>query len=158
MLNNVFNVYSSFLFVLDYEITHPIQVDTSGIFLSHHLKPVRRKRSTNSEEDAINKNIQTNFTDGRTAGRINASTIHLQFSAFAQDFVLELDLNDELTAPGFTVQCRKGGETTVEDYIPELHNCHYHGHLRSHMNSAAAVSLCDGMVSDALIEHVLIFE
>ncbi|XP_011676913.2 uncharacterized protein LOC105444400 [Strongylocentrotus purpuratus] len=145
----------------DYEIAHPVQVDSSGVYLTHHLKPVRRKRSIDIEDiERTNTNILSspNFTDSterksKSKSRLQdssaskGSTIHLKFNAFAQEFVLELAANEELTAPGFKVQRRKDGKTTVEEYIPEMDSCHYHGRLTSHKDSSAAVSLCDGMVS-----------
>lgn len=136
-------------------------MDSSGVYLTHHLKPVRRKRSIDTEEiERTNTNILSspNFTDSterkskskrrlQDSSASKGSTIHLKFNAFAQEFVLELAANEELTAPGFTVQRRKDGKTTVEAYIPEMDSCHYHGRLTSHKDSSAAVSLCDGMVS-----------
>ncbi|XP_041454629.1 A disintegrin and metalloproteinase with thrombospondin motifs 16-like [Lytechinus variegatus] len=142
----------------DYEIAHPVQVDSSGTYLTHHLKPVRRKRSIQKKEnERTNTNILSspNFTDSQEkepkvkphSSGSSIRGIHVKFNAFAQDFVLELVANEELTAPGFKVQRRKNGKTTVEEYIPEIDSCHYHGRLTSHKDSSAAVSLCDGMVS-----------
>ncbi|XP_038067052.1 A disintegrin and metalloproteinase with thrombospondin motifs 18-like [Patiria miniata] len=109
-----------------YEIVLPYQADPDGLFVSHSLHPVRRRRSSD--------NILS-----------TPAAVHYKFSGYGQDFHLELSANEALLAPGFTVQWRKNGSVKPQEYIPEIDNCHYAGTLRSHPDSTVAVSLCDGL-------------
>ncbi|XP_071822540.1 A disintegrin and metalloproteinase with thrombospondin motifs 18-like isoform X2 [Apostichopus japonicus] len=110
----------------DFAIVHPVQVDSTGTFVSHQLTPARRKRSL--EDD------------------LDAGPIHYKLTANDQNFHLELRASENLLAPGFRIERWWKDRSIKEEYIPELHNCHYHGRLLSHPSSSAAVSLCDGMV------------
>lgn len=78
---------------------------------------------------------------------LDAGPIHYKLTANDQNFHLELRASENLLAPGFRIERWWKDRSIKEEYIPELHNCHYHGRLLSHPSSSAAVSLCDGMVS-----------
>lgn len=110
----------------DISIVVPVQVDSKGSFVSHHLTPARRKRS---------------LEDG-----LGPPAVHYKLTTNDQNFHLELRSNEQFLAPGFTIQRWWKDRNIKEEYIPELHNCHYHGKLLSHPSSLVAVSLCDGMV------------
>ncbi|XP_033114520.1 A disintegrin and metalloproteinase with thrombospondin motifs 16-like [Anneissia japonica] len=109
----------------DYQIVIPFQVNSKGSYLSHNLYPSRKRRGLSD--------------DGK------ASAVHYKVEGFGEEFHLELSINDDLVAPGFAVQRRKNGNSIMEEYIPEIENCHFSGHSRHHEGSKIAVSLCNGL-------------
>ncbi|XP_071959244.1 A disintegrin and metalloproteinase with thrombospondin motifs 18-like isoform X2 [Antedon mediterranea] len=110
----------------DYQITVPFQVNSDGNYLSHNLRPSRRRRS-----------LLDDIEDG--------GLVHFKVAGFGEEFHLELSINENLVAPGFAVQKRKNGKNVMEEYIPEIDNCHYNGNSQHHKDSKIAVSLCNGL-------------
>lgn len=76
--------------------------------------------------------------------------INLAFRALGQSFTLHLERNRNLFSKQFTVR-EELNQTRQERITSPQLNCFYQGHLISHPNSSAAISLCNGMVSSANI-------
>lgn len=104
---------------------HPVQVDSQGHYLTHHLK------------GAFRRSIE--------ADKGPSSQIHYKVKAFGEDLHLTLTKNQDLMAPNFisNVLGRNGKVLRSR----KLRNCHYHGRTKSHESSKVAISNCKGLVS-----------
>ncbi|XP_036400105.1 A disintegrin and metalloproteinase with thrombospondin motifs 18 [Megalops cyprinoides] len=108
----------------DYELVTPVEVDSSGAYLSHDVMGAssRRRRSVTLDEVSL----------------------HYRLSAFGRD--LHLDLRPaRVLADGFAVQTLGTEGITVAPRQPALHDCFYQGFIRNHTASSAAVSTCSGL-------------
>lgn len=122
--------FVSFWYVLhtvpEYDISHPVQVDESGRFLSRDLANgnARRKRDVGSS-------VQ--------------EPVYFKVSAFGQDFHLNVTLNHQLFSSNFEVEIR--GHSS--EFHNDIENCHYIGQLISPegKRNKVALSNCDGLVS-----------
>ncbi|XP_048371997.1 A disintegrin and metalloproteinase with thrombospondin motifs 18-like [Sphaerodactylus townsendi] len=106
----------------DYIFVTPVEVDSSGSYISHNiLHGARRKRSFPSSK----------------------SSLHYRFSAFGQDMHLELKPSD-LFSYSFTVQVLgKDGIADLKDHRVEP--CFYQGFIRNYNSSSVAISTCVGL-------------
>lgn len=103
-----------------------------------------------------------------------SSDIFINITTEDEDFHIQLLPNDKLLAPGFKVYHRHGSHNISDDVITEtdavisetddvttdgdvsmLSSCHFKGHVVSHDNVPAAISLCNGVVCICLF--LLIF-
>ncbi|XP_060110023.1 A disintegrin and metalloproteinase with thrombospondin motifs 18 isoform X1 [Heteronotia binoei] len=106
----------------DYVFVTPVEVDSSGLYISHDiLHSARRKRSSPSSK----------------------SSLHYRFSAFGQEMHLELKPSD-LFSYSFTVQVLgKDGITDLKDH--HIEPCFYQGFIRNYSSSSVAISTCVGL-------------
>ncbi|XP_067058083.1 A disintegrin and metalloproteinase with thrombospondin motifs 6-like [Acropora muricata] len=111
--------------VPEYDITHPVQVDVSGRFLSRDLANgnVRRKRDV---------------------GRSLKESVFFKMSAFGHEYQLNVTLNDVLFSPHFEMEVRGNGSS---EFHHDIEHCHYLGQLfrTEGKRSKVAVSNCDGL-------------
>ncbi|KAK3736620.1 hypothetical protein QZH41_018297, partial [Actinostola sp. cb2023] len=106
--------------VPEYDVTHPIQLNHRGDFLSHDV--------TNSNSDDMAKR-----------------NLHFQFFAFDKLFHLSVTLNtDQLLAPDFVTEIRNNGSSR---YDKSIDHCHYSGHVVTPegLGAKVAISNCDGL-------------
>ena len=122
--------FSFYIFILpalpEYDISHPIQVDSSGRFLSRDLANgnVRRKRDVGSS-----------FVE----------PVYFKVSGFGQDFHLNVTLNHQLFSTNFEIEIRGNGSSELHY---EIDHCHYIGQLLNSKGekNKVAISNCDGLV------------
>ncbi|XP_059393037.1 A disintegrin and metalloproteinase with thrombospondin motifs 7-like [Carassius carassius] len=115
----------------NYEVVHPIRVDSSGHFLSnhvsHHVSRIQR-RETSKNKESLAKVFY-----------------HLQFGG--QDLHFNLTLNPHLLAPGFLTEWRYGGlqGSTLNSHGHSL--CFFLGDVWSSTLKwgQAALSTCNGL-------------
>ena len=136
------------LFLSEYEIVAPYEVDHRGHFLSHQVshKERRRRRRSLPRDPAPNADDAGAPEGGDEGGE----TVHFRLSGLGQDFHMELrEASAGLIAPGFSVQVlgRRGGRGPRAYYHHREDLCFYQGSLRSRVNSSVALSTCAGMVS-----------
>lgn len=107
-------------------MTHPIQVDDDGKFLSRDLSNGNHRRR-------------------RSVGIGIKEPVFFHLSAFGQKFNLNVTLNDELLSPNFVVEIR-GNQSSRFHF--EIDHCHYTGHVVSSKGPGTKVALsnCDGLV------------
>ena len=107
-------------------MTHPVQVDEDGNFLSRDLSNGNYRRRRNVES-AIKE------------------PVFFHLSAFGQNFHLNVTLNAELLSPNFVVEVR-GNQTSSFHF--DLNHCHYTGHAVPSKGQGIKVALsnCDGLV------------
>ncbi|KAM7430783.1 disintegrin and metalloproteinaseith thrombospondin motifs protein [Porites harrisoni] len=127
-------------YVPEYDISHPVQVDESGKFLSRDLANgnARRKRDVRSS-------VQ--------------EPVYFKLSAFGQDFHLSVTLNHQLFSSNFEVEIR--GNSSEFHY--DIEHCHYIGQIISPegKRNKVALSNCDGLQGlirtpeDVLMVHPL---
>lgn len=112
--------------VPDYHVTHPIQVDDDGNFLSRDLSNGNHRRR---------RSVEIGIKE----------PVFFHLSAFGQKFHLNVTLNDELLSPNFVVEVR-GNESSRFHF--EIEHCHYTGHAVSFkgLGTKVALSNCDGLV------------
>ena len=120
-------VIITFLTVPQYDISHPVQVDASGRFLSRDLANgnARRKRDLSS---------------GSTK-----EPVFFKLSGLGQDFHVGVTLNHDLFSANFEIEIR--GNNSSEFHY-EIDHCHYIGQLlpAGGKRSKVALSNCDGLV------------
>lgn len=117
----------------NYEVVHPIKVDSSGHFLSNHVSHrVSRiqRRETSKNKESLPKVFY-----------------HLQYGG--QDLHFNLTLNPHLLASGFLTERRYGGlqGSTLNSHGHSL--CYFLGDVWSSTLKwgQAALSTCNGLVS-----------
>lgn len=117
----------------NYEVVHPIRVDSSGHLLSNHVSHrVSRiqRRETSKDKESL---AQVFY--------------HLQYDG--QDLHFNLTLNPHLLAPGFLTEWRYGGlqGSTLNSHGHSL--CYFLGDVWSSTLKwgHAALSTCNGLVS-----------
>lgn len=117
-------------------MSHPVQVDARGRFLSRDLANgnTRRKRDIGG----------TGFKE----------PVFFKLSAFGQDFHLNVTINDELFSPNFEIEIRSNGSS---EFHYEIDHCHYIGQLlpAEGKGNKVAVSNCDGLVRSFDLEMCL---
>ncbi|KAM8945924.1 A disintegrin and metalloproteinase with thrombospondin motifs 18 [Pelodytes ibericus] len=106
----------------DYVFVTPMEVDSSGAYISHDVSHSSRKRRS---------------------ARSSKVPVHYRFSAFGQELHLELQPSFVL-ADDFAVQVfdKDGFLADVEQSVDR---CFYQGFIRGHENSSVALSTCEGM-------------
>ncbi|XP_068740000.1 A disintegrin and metalloproteinase with thrombospondin motifs 6-like [Montipora capricornis] len=113
-------------YVPEYDISHPVQVDAYGRFLSR---------------DLANGNIRRK----RDIGSSSKESVFFKLSAFGGEFHLNVTLNDELFSPHFEMEIRGNGSS---EFHYNIENCHYLGQLLPApqvKKSMVAISNCDGL-------------
>ena len=112
--------------VPDYHVTHPVQVDKDGNFLTRDLSNGNHRRRRNVES-AIKE------------------PVFFHLSAFGQNLHLNVTLNNELLSPNFVVEVRANQSSRLNF---DIEHCHYTGHVVSSEGLGAKVALsnCDGLV------------
>ncbi|KAA0723930.1 A disintegrin and metalloproteinase with thrombospondin motifs 7 [Triplophysa tibetana] len=117
--------------VSEYEVVHPVRVDSTGHFLSNHVSH-RVSR------------VQRRET-GKTPEHPTQVFYHLQYGG--QELHFNLTLNPHLLAPGFVTERRYGGlqGSTLHGHGHSL--CYFLGDVRSSTLSGgqASVSTCSGL-------------
>ena len=117
-------------------MSHPVQVDARGRFLSRDLANgnSRRKRDI--------------------GGKGFKEPVFFKLSAFGQDFHLNVTINDELFSPNFEIEIRSNGSS---EFHYEIDHCHYIGQLlpAEGKGNKVAVSNCDGLVRSFVSEMCL---
>lgn len=90
-----------------------------------------------------------------------SSNVHYRITAFGQNYHLNLTVDAGFIAPLYTVTILgvakgdnatgfgvdTGAEEVVEEEDTELRHCFYKGHVNAHLQHAAVISLCSGLVS-----------
>uniref|UniRef100_A0A8C5S6P5 A disintegrin and metalloproteinase with thrombospondin motifs 18 n=1 Tax=Laticauda laticaudata TaxID=8630 RepID=A0A8C5S6P5_LATLA len=106
----------------DYTFVIPVEVDSSGSYLSHDiLHSARRKRSTLNSK----------------------ASLHYRFSAFGQELHLELKPSNFLSQ-NVTIQVL--GKDGIEDsQVRDIEQCFYQGFIRNYSSSSIAISTCTGL-------------
>ncbi|XP_026527787.1 A disintegrin and metalloproteinase with thrombospondin motifs 18 [Notechis scutatus] len=106
----------------DYTFVVPVEVDSSGSYLSHDiLHSARRKRSTLNSK----------------------ASLHYRFSAFGQELHLELKPSNFLSQ-NVTIQVL--GKDGIEDsQVRDIEQCFYQGFIRNYSSSSVAISTCTGL-------------
>ncbi|KAJ7311984.1 hypothetical protein JRQ81_006310 [Phrynocephalus forsythii] len=106
----------------DYIFVTPVEVDSSGSYISHNV--VHSARKKRAALDA-------------------KSSLHYKFSAFGQELHLELKPS-VFFSRSLTVQVLgKDGVTSSQEH--EVEQCFYQGFIRNDSHSAVAVSTCVGL-------------
>lgn len=105
------------------------------------------------DESGLLVNDVSNFVKRRKRGSgYSHKPLEVSISGSGEKFRLELWENNDLVAPGFKIYHRKtlndsagervGNHRVVEN---EIHGCHFTGNVKSHGNSPASISICNGM-------------
>lgn len=121
-----------FVSVPEYNIVHPIQVDDEGTFVSHELSfPRIRMR--------------------RAVGSAHEDEMQYKVSAFGNDFHLHLKRNKRLLTPNFKVEVIGKDGNVMKRHAME--NCHFVGRLKDKSRTKVAVSNCEGLVSNRIVNQ-----
>uniref|UniRef100_A0A452IU28 A disintegrin and metalloproteinase with thrombospondin motifs 18 n=1 Tax=Gopherus agassizii TaxID=38772 RepID=A0A452IU28_9SAUR len=108
--------------ITDYIFVTPVEVDSSGSYISHDvLHSIRKKRSTQSSK----------------------SSLHYKFSAFGQELHLELKPST-IFSNNFIVQVL-GKDGVTDSQEREVERCFYQGFIRNDNTSSVAISTCVGL-------------
>ncbi|XP_029466482.1 A disintegrin and metalloproteinase with thrombospondin motifs 18 [Rhinatrema bivittatum] len=106
----------------DYVFVTPVEVDSTGAYISHDiLHNCRKRRSTQTLRNSL----------------------HYRFSAFGQEFHLELQPSI-IFSSGLTVQIYENSGFTASQE-QEIEQCFYQGSVRNHSTSSVAISTCLGL-------------
>ncbi|XP_022805551.1 A disintegrin and metalloproteinase with thrombospondin motifs 6-like [Stylophora pistillata] len=113
-------------YVPEFDVSHPIQVDGRGRFLSRDLANgnARRKRDLD--------------------GIKSKEPVFFKLSAFGQNLHLNVTINDELFSPNFEIEIRGNG---TSEFHYEIDHCHYIGQVvpTGGTGNKVAISNCDGL-------------
>ncbi|KAM3828654.1 A disintegrin and metalloproteinase with thrombospondin motifs 18 [Vipera latastei] len=106
----------------DYTFVIPVEVDSSGSYLSHDiLHGTRRKRSTLSAK----------------------ASLHYRFAAFGRELHLELKPSNFLSQD---VTLQVLGKDGIDDsQVRGVEQCFYQGFIRNYSSSSVAISTCAGL-------------
>lgn len=122
--------------VQEFDVSHPVQVDERGRFLSRDLANgnARRKRDLD--------------------GTKSKEPVFFKISAFGQDLHLNVTINDELFSPNFEIEIRSNGKS---EFHYEIDHCHYTGQVVpiGGTGNKVAISNCEGLVRNAIQTHFL---
>lgn len=124
------------------ELLIPRRIAEDGSFVTFNLPNFYDLRELESRKKrAADANAVDDLADHK---------LHLVLPFNNLDHHVELTPNHDFISPDLVVETR--GEGDLNDGIrfkrvPEL-QCHYRGHVRGHDNSRAALSLCEGVVSN----------
>ena len=113
------------LSVPDYDIIHPVEVDSEGNLLARDQEKARRKRALDT---------------------LTNEELFWKFEAFGRDYHVNVTRNDRLFSSDFVVEIRQANGTTRYEFDTE--HCHYVGQLMSPAGHTSMVALsdCDGLV------------
>lgn len=103
------------------------------------VTPGARGRPAEEDEELVMPALE------RASGQ---TTTHLRLDAFGRHLRLELQPDRDFLAPGFTLQTvgrRLGPDAQRPDPAGDLVHCFYSGTVNGDPNSAAALSLCEGV-------------
>lgn len=117
--------------VPEFDVSHPVQVDERGRFLSRDLANgnARRKRDLD--------------------GTKSKEPVFFKISAFGQDLHLNVTINDELFSPNFEIEIRSNG---TSEFHYKIDHCHYTGQVVpiGRTGNKVAISNCEGLVRSAV--------
>uniref|UniRef100_A0A8C7ZK55 ADAM metallopeptidase with thrombospondin type 1 motif, 9 n=1 Tax=Oryzias sinensis TaxID=183150 RepID=A0A8C7ZK55_9TELE len=130
-----------------YEIVTPVRLNEAGDKFPT-IVHFKRKRRSLDEGSA-------NATDHWAS-----SNVHYRITAFGQNYHLNLTVDAGFIAPLYTVTILgvakrdnatgfgvdTGAEDVVEEEDTELRHCFYKGHVNAHLQHAAVISLCSGLL------------
>ena len=136
----------------NYELVRPYRSTHEGDFVTHDL-------STEKEEELYDYHIAkhetirrrkrdtTQYESRKAREADEPEQPHMNFAvdAFGEKLTLDVTRNRYLASPSFRVTMNmEDGEKLV--YRPRT-NCYYTGHVKNTVQSAVAISNCDGLVS-----------
>ncbi|EPB68497.1 reprolysin family propeptide [Ancylostoma ceylanicum] len=85
--------------------------------------------------------------------------LRLQFSAWGDDFVLDLKPNSRLISPHIVSVTRNGTQVTEQKGLPMDYNCHFQGTVSSHGHVPVAISDCRHLMGTLVMnDHFLILQ
>lgn len=115
-------------------MTHPVEVDENGNFLSRDLSNSNHRRR-------------------RDLSNAISEPVFFYLSAFGQNLHLNVTLNGDLLSPNFAVEVRGNQTSKFDNGVAQ---CHYTGHALSGKGLGAKVALsnCDGLVRDLLENEI----
>ncbi|XP_067327139.1 A disintegrin and metalloproteinase with thrombospondin motifs 18 [Anolis sagrei] len=106
----------------DYIFVTPVEVDSSGSYISHNvLHSTRKKRTAPSSRNSL----------------------HYRFSAFGQELHLELEPSVFFSSNLMVQVLGKDGITDSKEH--EIEQCFYQGFIRNYSSSSVALSTCIGL-------------
>ncbi|XP_068695608.1 A disintegrin and metalloproteinase with thrombospondin motifs 6-like [Montipora foliosa] len=110
--------------VPDYHVTHPVEVDKDGKFLSDLSNGNHRKR----------RDLESAMEE----------PVFYYLSAFGQNLYLNVSMNGKLLSPNFVVEVRGNRKS---EFPSDVKHCHYTGHAHSTegLEAKVALSNCDGL-------------
>ncbi|XP_069480305.1 A disintegrin and metalloproteinase with thrombospondin motifs 7 [Ambystoma mexicanum] len=113
----------------DYDIVHPVKMDSSGSFLTF---------------DLASRNILKRNLDSMDSASVR---LYYGFNYGGQELRLNLSVNPSLLAPGFVCERRYGGIAQAQIQHKVANTCHLLGEIRDHAGETglAAVSSCNGL-------------
>lgn len=121
----------------DYQLTVPVRVSETGLFLSYTVKqhrPGRRRRSMEQAEPIVEPHI------------------YYRLTAYGKHFHLNLTLTPNLVSRHFTVEY--WGKSGQEWRHAMVDSCHYVGYLLDQRSTTrVALSNCKGLVSTSGISE-----
>ncbi|KAJ8252375.1 hypothetical protein COCON_G00216870 [Conger conger] len=106
----------------DYTFVTPVEVDSTGGYISHDMMAASRKRRSLSAR----------------------GTLHYKLSAFGKDMHLDLRPS-KVVSDGFTIQTFGTEGFTAAAQEPDSYNCFYQGFIQNHTTSSVAISTCSGL-------------
>ena len=115
-------------------MTHPVEVDKDGKFLSDLSNGNHRKR----------RDLESAMEE----------PVFYYLSAFGQNFHLNVSMNGKLLSPNFVVEVRGNRKS---EFPSDVKHCHYTGHAHSTegLEAKVALSNCDGLVRRVNVERSL---
>lgn len=159
------------MFTANEGIEQALQVTNQRRFkrsLDERRRRRRRKRSinettttpTDTVDALLNSTSSSSIDNSDFIGQSSKSPIIIKFDALGQRFRLHLWPNRKLLSPSFQMineikdsrWPKKGNEFNddktdqILDSLSAIEDCFYQGYSDNHPDSAAAISLCNGMV------------
>lgn len=110
----------------------------------HKARTFPKRKSKRSVSSDSGDNIQSKHFPRRMT---------IKFRAFNEQFNLILKRNSKLLAPEFTIN-EEDGQSKGESVPLPNKECFYHGYSKHHGNSSVALSTCDGMVINRLLQTI----
>lgn len=143
-----------------YVISVPVRVDERGSELNEHRSRIKRSASSRALTDAdiqnereAEENVTEKASDERDAEYIPPSVFY-RLSAYGRNFFFNLTRNDQLVAPGLSVEywSRDGLRyhgSAASRRTGSAGGCHYVGEVvdEEGTKSEVAISDCFGLVS-----------
>ncbi|KAK8389753.1 hypothetical protein O3P69_009031 [Scylla paramamosain] len=120
-----------------YAVTTPVRVSSDGAFLTHHLHhahhPSRTKRDASTADHEL----------------------HYSLDLDGEEHQVTLRPNTQFVAPHAVVERVRGGQVGGDwgEVIGGRPSCHYHGYVKNHTTSTAALSTCNGLTGFVRTDH-----
>nr|CAB3220002.1 A disintegrin and metalloproteinase with thrombospondin motifs 7-like [Phallusia mammillata] len=130
----------------DYDVTHPVRVNSLGEFLSHKVDFAETRQNSRRRRDINDPNPAEDGDEH----------VYFKLRVNAREVTLNVSENKKFLHSNFVVErLRNFDDASPDDSVPPQHRsslrrgttwpCHFRGHVADHDQSAVAISTCNGL-------------